>query len=273
MDTSGCEQQWIHIAALRLPEENFYVTNVFKLVSLAIPQSSFWPPNLNSMEPSWLYKRSEHLDQLGSYGSSVCSILLDPWLLFPRVLEYSNPLEAPWTLLCFPIQVLTLHATSWSPGFTSESPKISHKDYNTVPCVKTAGIWLLHKVIGWEWAISRERSGSKQSSRYFRVVLFNFLFYWYAKYSRMFFHLFSSFQHRLPSSLNFPLSSFREPELKTWLGLFKRKTSLPPGGGCDQWCVVSGAQVFWQLLFLLQIDPSFGICFAPRFISVQVLTS
>lgn len=62
-------------------------------------------------------------------------------------------------------------------------------------------MWLLHKVIGWEWAISRERSGSKQSSRYFRVVLFNFLFYWYAKYSRMFFHLFPSSQHRPPSSL------------------------------------------------------------------------
>lgn len=41
MDTSGCEQQWIHIAALRLPEENFYVTNVFKLVSLAIPKKQF----------------------------------------------------------------------------------------------------------------------------------------------------------------------------------------------------------------------------------------
>lgn len=167
--------------------------------------------------------------------------------------------------------MLTIPATSRSPGFTSEDTTGYHKDDNIVSCVQTAGTWLLHKVIGQgreEWAGSRR----KQSSRQFTFLFYGMLSIPECPFSSFLLLHFSLF---LPPSLNFSLSFPREPRINIRSAFVKGKHSSHPSRGCDQLCLGWSTKVFWQLFFFFFAGngSSFGMCFASQFMGVQVLTS
>lgn len=124
MDPFGYEQQNSEfIAALTLPGENLYLSSFFKLVS-SYTQTSFWLPNWTLWNP---FDSRKEVSTWISWDHRVvlCDLLLG--ILSFHFLEswsHSSPLRAPYTLVCFPTQVLTINATFGSPGSPLHTLKV-----------------------------------------------------------------------------------------------------------------------------------------------------